>query len=574
MSRAETRAMDNPDAMAGGPPTGPVPTPPDFPIAWEQPGDEQIFWHLDRMHFPTQIVPLADSFIRTCFEIGFNRGTAVYGAPVRGAARRFNTYHYEFMGPPMLPPQELEAMGAQAQERVGAVLARLAEKWQEEWLPAVKRELAAFEAFDLGGADQEAFLAHLTETMARHGRLWSLHFEIAVPMLLSMSMFHEVHRDLLGGDDAFDVFRLLQGYENETLRANRALWRLSRSVVASPALRRIVEETPAREVMQALEGADEGRAFLAELGAYLAKFGKRGSDFLDLDRPSWIEDPTPAIEALQGYVAGSGADPEEERARLAAARDELLARTRARLRGYPEQAAGQFEFFLKAAQAGVVLSEDHGWYIDWRGVYEVRRVLLEAGRRLAAAGVIAARDDVFSLFFDEVRAALAGVAGDYRGRVAARRAEMDHFSGIVPPPVVGTIPPGPPPDDPFGRAIGKFFGGPPPKAETPGVLRGNAGSPGRVTGRAVVARSLAEAGRLRQGDILVTETTAPPWTPLFATAAAIVTDTGGVLSHSAVVAREYRIPAVVGVGMATVAIPDGATIEVHGDAGTVRVVRA
>src|SRR5512144_1409145 len=84
--------------------------------------------------------------------------------------------------------------------------------------------------------------------------------------------------------------------------------------------------------------------------------------------------------------------------------------------------------------------------------------------------------------------------------------------------------------------------------------------------------SLAEAGKLRRGDVLVTRTTLPPWTPLFATAAAVVTDTGGVLCHSAVVAREYHIPAVVGTDYATSTFHDGDLLEVDGDAGTVRVV--
>ncbi len=123
----------------------------------------------------------------------------------------------------------------------------------------------------------------------------------------------------------------------------------------------------------------------------------------------------------------------------------------------------------------------------------------------------------------------------------------------------------------MGRFFGKFFGGPPPASEAPSVLRGNAGSPGKVRGPAKVARSLAEATKLRQGDVLVAETTAPPWTPLFATAAAIVTDTGGILSHCAVVAREYRIPAVVGTGRATAEIRDGQILEVDGDAGLVRI---
>jgi pyruvate,water dikinase len=89
-----------------------------------------------------------------------------------------------------------------------------------------------------------------------------------------------------------------------------------------------------------------------------------------------------------------------------------------------------------------------------------------------------------------------------------------------------------------------------------------------------VIRSFADAGKLRAGDVLVAETTAPPWTPLFATAAAIVTDSGGVLSHCAVVAREYRIPAVVGTGRATTTIRDGEIVEVDGDAGLVRICPA
>ncbi len=149
---------------------------------------------------------------------------------------------------------------------------------------------------------------------------------------------------------------------------------------------------------------------------------------------------------------------------------------------------------------------------------------------------------------------------------------MAHFATIQPPFALGTEPPGPPPDNPIGRAIGRFFGGPPQQSPEPGVLKGNAGSRGIVRGTAKVIRSLAEAGKLQKGDILVAETTAPPWTPLFATAAAVVTDTGGILSHCAVVAREYMIPAVVGVGMATHVIQDGMTLEVDGTAGTVRII--
>jgi phosphoenolpyruvate synthase/pyruvate phosphate dikinase len=104
------------------------------------------------------------------------------------------------------------------------------------------------------------------------------------------------------------------------------------------------------------------------------------------------------------------------------------------------------------------------------------------------------------------------------------------------------------------------------------AIRGSRGSPGKASGPAQVLQSLADARRLQPRGVLVVDTTAPPWTPLFATAAAVVSDTGGILSHCAVIAREYGIPAVVGTGNATSRITDGQQIEVDGDAGIVRLL--
>lgn len=550
-----------------------IPTPPNFPIAWEEPGDEHAFWTLDRMHFPRPITPLADSFLRRFFHVGYNRTVEHFNLPIRMAARRFNTYHYEAIRPLPLAPEEAQQAGAEAQRRVTEAMGRQMATWRGEQLPAILGHLAALRAFDLAGADAAAFLAHLDDCVARWDALSELHFTVVFPPMPAMSLFQEAYRDLLGGDDEFDAFRLLQGFENETTRANRALWRLAQSAKAAPEVLRAIETVPGDRLRAALADSAAGRAFLPELEAFLHEFGRRGTDFFDLDRPAWIEDPTPAIVALRAFLASDAPDPEEERRQLAASRDRLLATVRERLQGYPEQAIGQFEFLLRAAQEGVVLSEDHGFYIDWQGTHEFRRLLLEAGRRLAAGGAIDARDDVFLLTLEEVRAALAAPA-DHRsqGTVAQRRAAMDHFAQIAPPPAVGTPPAGPPPDDAFGRAIMKFFGGPPPPQTAPDTLRGHAGSPGRAIGRARIIRTLAEAGRLEPGDILVAETTAPPWTPLFATVAAVVTDTGGVLSHSAVVAREYNLPAVVGVGAATLAIRNGQLIEVDGTNGIVRLL--
>jgi pyruvate,water dikinase len=255
----------------------------------------------------------------------------------------------------------------------------------------------------------------------------------------------------------------------------------------------------------------------------------------------------------------------------AAARERAIADARDRLRDYPAQIAGQFEAMLGAAQAGLVISEDHNFWIDQMSIHHLRAVLLEAGRRLADEGAIVVADDVFMLTPEELQAALEAPGADLHAVVAERLTAIARQRTITPPPVLGAIPTAPPPDDPFTRFAMKFNGAPQAPANEREV-RGSAGSSGIVRGTARVIHSISESGRVQPGDIIVAETTAPPWTPLFATAGAVVTDTGGVLSHCAVVAREYGIPAVVGTGTATSVIRDGMTIEVDGDAGIVRIV--
>jgi phosphohistidine swiveling domain-containing protein len=553
---------------------GLIPTP-DFPVNWENPDDERLFWTRDAMHFPAPVNELEDEFlIRIAQENGFSRATEAYDMPFRLRPRLINHYLYTAVAPIMGSPEEMEAMGKRSQEKLETAMARLGERWSGEFLPEIRQHLKYWDRFDLRGASMPELLAHLDETVTRFQRVWQIHFTVNFPMMLSMSMFEEFYRDLFGSNGAFDAYRLLQGLDNKTVETGRELWRLSREALEIPEVRKVLKEDAAADVLPALEGSTEGQEFLAKLNAYLDEYGQRG-DLWGVSYPTWAEDPTPVTKMLKDYVTQSGGGPDEELAILAAERERLLDETRELLKGYPQAVRDEFESSLKAAQEGMVLSEDHGFWIDFNSTARVRKVVMEFGRRFAEAGVIERADDVFHLTLDEVRETAERLPEpDRRELVAGRKAELERFARIQPPPALGTPPPGPPPDNPFNRMIMKFFGEPPRLSDEPGVLRGNPGSPGVVRGRARVLRSLPEVTDLRKGEVLVAETTAPPWTPLFATVAAVVTDTGGVLSHSAVVAREYRIPAVVGTGAATATIRSGQTIEVDGDAGIVRILSA
>jgi phosphohistidine swiveling domain-containing protein len=548
----------------------PIPAPEDFPVQWSQEEEAQLHWIRDRMHFPQTVSPALDLFFEA-HNAGFVHAFALYEMPLEALVlRRINGYAYNAVVPRKLTHDEMAAMGKRAQQNLGAAMMRSAQHWNDELLPEVKDHLRFWQDADLEGATLDELLELAAETRRRWTRLWEIHFELMVPTLLAGSLFQETYADLFGAERAFDAFTLLQGFGNKTTEINIALWRLARS--ADEDVRATILGTDPAAVAALLRESESGRRFLASFEDYLQAYGRR-SETWELNRPSWIEDPTPVWRMLREHLSQPDADPAAELARLADQREAALADTRASLTGYPQPVVDHFEAMLRAAQDGAVLSEDHGFYIDFEGAYHVRRVLLEFGRRMAEAGALASTDDITMLTLDEVLASVREQPFvDRRGLVEERRRDLAHFGALQEPEMVGTRQPGPPPEDPVGRAIGRFFGTPPQASADPEVLNGHAGSPGVVRGVARVARSLSEAQDVRRGEILVTTMTAPSWTPLFGTVAGVVTDTGGALSHSAVVAREYGIPAVVGTLRATTLIRDGQLIEIDGSAGTVRLV--
>jgi phosphohistidine swiveling domain-containing protein len=311
---------------------------------------------------------------------------------------------------------------------------------------------------------------------------------------------------------------------------------------------------------------------LTHLNDYLQEYGRR-IDKLYVSGASWIEDPTPVLRMLKGYMAQPDRDLIGEMEKVLIHRQQCVVEARERLATFPQPIVAQFETLLTAAQQACFLKEEHTHWIDFQATYHAHQVLLEFGRRLQDAGVIESRDDVFYLTLNELKETVAAEPFPPRHRlIRERRALEAQYAACTPPPRLGPLPSAPPPDNSVMRAVGKVFGAPPPSPQAPGELLGLAASPGTVRGPVKILHTLTEADKLEPGDILVAATTTPPWTPLFANIAGVISDAGGILSHPAVVAREYGIPAVVGTGQATTMLQDGQVVEVDGSAGVVRVV--
>jgi phosphohistidine swiveling domain-containing protein len=308
-----------------------------------------------------------------------------------------------------------------------------------------------------------------------------------------------------------------------------------------------------------------GPAYRAAVKEFLQEYGWRANE-LDVAEPTWVEEPATPYKLIAKYARQDDADPEEELKSLAAAR-----KTREELilsKISDGQAEGMFRMMLAGAQQYLPIQENHNFWIDQQGQMVIRPALLEAGQRLAPSGVIGNPDDLFYLHFDELQDALRDPKVDLSATAAGRRAERERFQALTPPQELGTAPPPEVEENPI--AI-KFFGAQPEQSADPRLINGIAASGGKVTATARVVPSLDEAERLRGGEVLVCPATMPPWTPLFSLASALVTDHGGVLSHTAIVAREYGLPAVVGTKVGTSLIRDGQKVTVDGDAGTVKL---
>jgi rifampicin phosphotransferase len=363
------------------------------------------------------------------------------------------------------------------------------------------------------------------------------------------------------GTDANDLLKGLPGLAS-AMPVER-LWDLSRELRREPALSALFSEAPAEGILARLHGGGFP-GFQEKLNAYFDTWGFRSSGELMLSRPTPREDPLPLLRLLKSYAALDGAGPAEVSHRQAKAR--VLATREARRRLGPLRGA-VFALVLRAAQGAIRLRERAR--MKQALLYtRLRHVALALGDALVAADVLDRRDDALFLGMEEAIAlgegTDAGIA-DVRRRVAERRAELEACLALNPP-------------DSFVLADGEswragFAGATDGVSVSTDGLTGTGACGGRACGPAAVVLDVSEIDRIRPDQILVTRQTDPGWAVVFFMIKGLVIERGGLLSHGAIIAREYGIPAVVGVRDATRLIGDGQTLCVDGDRGRVEHVR-
>lgn len=385
---------------------------------------------------------------------------------------------------------------------------------------------------------------------------------------ISEALFTFIYKLVRRRDDPLAPTYLL-GYNSLPIQGEKALYDLAEWARSQNTLAAYLTHTPAAQLAKQLNhedvpaDVDESmwREWQSRFTAYLQRYGHAIYN-LDFANPVPADDPLPVLETCQMFIAGQGANPHTRQQAAADRRERATQAMLARLTGWRLKL---FRKYVASAQHYAPLRED-GLADVGLSYPLLRQMLRELGRRFAAAGVIEQSDDVFWLTQREVEQAAAQLDRDE---------QADRLSDLIPPRKAAwraALRSTPPLMLPHMKLIEKMKTARKRRGGK-GSLKGVAASPGRVTATARVLNGPQDFDQMQTGDVLVASITTPAWTPLFARAAAVVTDVGGPLSHGSIVAREYGIPAVLGTGVATNRIHSGQVITVDGSAGVVTLSR-
>jgi pyruvate,water dikinase len=533
-------------------------------------------WRLD-FHHPRGIVPLAQRLLDHLVA-GSQLAAAELGQGAGFTARLLGTHVYYGAARPgagsgsSAPGSAAFGSSASGDERfdderaVRAYAASFPQQWAADSgrLDTALRRLERLEQAELERAGCEAISSYLDQALAVHQDAWRVHFGTMYRLLA-------VHAHLLNrlrefGLDEVAVAGLLQGEDNAVLDADaelRELVGLARELGLTALFEAHAQADPGALLQRLRQGEPGGPQSLwcKAFSDFLDRHGHRGEAGAELVTAPWNEDPAPALalihrQLLEPVVVHHRAGPHDASDRVRA--------------GLPASArAGFDEILALARQANFAWwNEEHNLVIDLRAHLPVRRAALAA----AGALRLPRPDDALYLHLVELQELLAGRGGWAEVAAVAdeRRAYVAYWRGrrAQLPVDLGS---GPDSADPVLREI--LGSGYPARGAGAATLAGLGVSPGVARGRARVLATLGELADVGPGEVLVCEATSPAWTPVFDRIAGCVCDQGGMLTHAAIIAREYGVPAVCGVPGASSTIRTGDLVEVDGTAGEVRVLQ-
>jgi len=566
--------------------------------------EEKRFWFYNGMHFP-EPMPAFDMITGgSCYQsIGLYQGRVFSIPTVLGIEHRVVNGYVYITSNEVTDPAEIEKRLEVFLPRIGFYYANwdsLVNRWQAEVDKRIE-ELATLEVPTLPELEDEQEVIHdhklgsnyrlmrsYDRTLQLYNELNQLHFELLLLAYGAYLTFFQFCQGAFPDMGMQTMTQMIAGYDTTMFRPDDELKALARSALDKGVDGAFTDGRSHEEILAELSESEPGREWIADLESRQHPwfFMSTGDGFYHHHR-AWADDPRLPFAAIGGYIRqlGEGRSLDRPKEQLLAERDRIASEYSALLPSDEERV--QFDEMLGLCRHVFPHAEGHKFFIEHWGTSLFFNKMREIGQVFVEQGFFEEADDVFFLNIHEVHEALFDVGLAWSGgmpgrgtlywppRVARRKEILAKLAEWNPPPALGTVPEVI--SDPtvqllWGITADRLHAWAATAGGGEGDVSGYAASPGVVEGVARVVRSVDDIGTVQQDEILVCSVTAPSWGPVFPKIAAAVSDIGGMMSHAAIVAREYGLPAVVGTGNATSTIKTGDRVRVDGNTGMVTIL--
>lgn len=547
--------------------------------------DEAKLWFHDVLHNNTPITPMGVSTYH------WPRGTQAAAEWISFPySKGFDFVLYNgriYPGPiPVTDPEEIKAK----EPVFGQKLKEALDNWPQFYAEGVKEwtnSLGYLRGINKRALPLDRLLLVLRDAVKISKRSWELHFIYMYPSIFSYMTFEAICKEYNIEEKEMRIF--LQGFETKMYEIDRGMWRLA-DLAQEMNLTGIFDRAESHDSVKTMMNESElGKVWWDQFEKFLELYGRRTTAAMfDPYYKTWNEDPYPALSTIKTYIQKGGFDFEEHTKLIIAERDKFIEDTIARI---PDHDKPRFTEALRHAQYTYPFNEDHNFYVEQWTYAELRYTILECGYRLMKFGLLEEQDDVFFLTIaemDEIMDDLVlkesiGVqshAWRIPSLVRNRKQVWQELHEVKSPTVIGTVPEGRVDDPVFIKIWGMtdevIRGSANAKEQIDGRFEGFPGAPGVIEGYAKVIFGYEGFSDVQPDDVLVAPFTTPAWTPLFSKIKGVVTDSGGMLAHAAICAREYNIPAVVGTITRGVRVTEhiktGQRIRIDGTNGVVEII--
>ena len=546
----------------------------EYPVEWANEEEKKLMWWYDDLHCPNPLSPMYFSvggwWGPTCAYF-YKRFGYVGGKDWIG--KLINGYLYTAVVPPTLPEDLQEGHLAYYGNVMPYYAENFLDKWDNEYVPELVDMANKMIDFDFENESLPAAMFHLEDCLDWQERAFRIHWIMNYAQAQASGEFQAIYEEAVGPIDE-DYSLITVSPDDKNWDSLRDAWKIKEKICASAGMKAFWEAETAKDIMATLEDQPGGAELKKDIDDYLDVYGWKPLWTHEYTGKIWKEDPTPVYEAIKSYVISDYDYPSQIEANH---KSQQGAIDRARARIEDEDLREDFEKKLALNLKMLPLTPNHHFYIDQSIYAHMRIMFLGIGEKLVKLGKLDDREDIFMLTYDELRAGAFSDL-DLKARAAAARAKMAEDAKKPPRYWYGTV-------DHwhlYEEIYKQILWGYPDvfyksqeleKAQDEGdTIKAISGSAGVVEGPARVVKSPAEFDQLQPEDIMVCQMTNPGWIIAFSKIAGLVTDTGGALSHPAVVSREFGIPCVCGCVNATFRIKTGDKIRVDGDNGVVEIL--